>query len=122
MLAATSSVSTRSPYIVRTSYTIPQTALPMGTWAAKNGIKKAFILVSDYGPGLDAQIWFKKGFTEAGGQIVDEVRVPVANRDFSPYLRRIADAKPDAVFTFLPAGEPVPWNREHRSPPSCRGN
>lgn len=107
MLSATSVVVTKSPYMVRSSYTIPQTALPMGQWAAKNKLKKVFSLVSDYGPGLDAETWFKKGFTEAGGQIVGEVRVPLANRDFAPYLQRIKDAKPDAVFTFLPAGEPI---------------
>jgi branched-chain amino acid transport system substrate-binding protein len=107
LLASTSIVSTRSPYLVRTSYTIPQTALPMGQWAAKNKIKKAFVLVADYGPGHDAETWFKKGFTEGGGQIVGEVRVPMNNRDFSPYLQRVRDAKPDAVFAFLQAGEPV---------------
>lgn len=107
LLASTSVVSTRSPYLVRTSYTIPQTALPMGQWAAKNKIKKAFVLVSDYGPGHDAETWFKKGFVDGGGQIVGEVRVPMANRDFSPYLQRVRDAKPDAVFAFLQAGEPV---------------
>lgn len=107
LLASTSVVSTRSPYIVRTSYTIPQTALPMGQWAAKNGIRKAFVMVSDYGPGHDAETWFKKGFTEGGGQIVGELRVPVNNRDFSPFLQRVRDANPDAVFTFLPAGEPI---------------
>ena len=107
MLAATSSVSTKSPYIIKTSYTIAQTAEPMGKWAAKNGIKRAFVLVSDYGPGLDAETWFKKGFTANGGQVVGEVRAPVSTRDFSAFLRRIKDAKPDAVFTFLPAGEPI---------------
>ncbi len=107
MLAATSAVSTKSPYIVRTSYTIPQVAEPMGKWAAKNGIKRAFVLVSDYGPGLDAETWFKKGYTASGGVLVGELRVPLATRDFSPFLRRIKDAKPDAVFTFLPAGEPI---------------
>jgi len=107
LLASTSVVSTRSPYLVRTSYTIPQTALPMGQWAARNKIKKAFVLVSDYGPGHDAETWFKKGFVDGGGQIVGEVRVPMTNRDFSPYLQRVRDAKPDAVFAFLQAGEPV---------------
>jgi branched-chain amino acid transport system substrate-binding protein len=107
MLSATSIVVTKSPYMVRTSYTIPQTAMPMGQWAAKNKMKKVYTLVSDYGPGLDAEKWFKKGFIGAGGEIVGEVRVPLNNRDYSPYLQRIRDAKPDAVFTFLPAGEPI---------------
>ncbi|MFZ4288181.1 ABC transporter substrate-binding protein [Variovorax sp. HJSM1_2] len=107
MLSATSSVVGSSPYLVRTSYTIPQTAWPMGQWAAKSKIKRVFTLVSDYGPGYDAETWFKKGFTEGGGEIVGEVRVPVKNKDFAPFLQRIRDAKPDAVFTFLPAGEPI---------------
>jgi branched-chain amino acid transport system substrate-binding protein len=107
VLASTSAVSTKSPYLVRTSYTIPQMALPMGQWAAKNKIKTAFVLVADYGPGHDAETWFKKGFTEGGGQVVGEVRVPPNNRDFAPFLQRVRDARPDAVFAFLQAGEPV---------------
>ena len=107
MLSSTSAVVTKSPYMVRTSYTIPQTALPMGQWAAKNKLKKVFTLVADYGPGYDAETWFKKGLTESGGQVVGEVRVPAGTREFAPYLQRIKDAKPDAVFTFLQAGEPV---------------
>ena len=107
LLASTSAVSTKSPYLVRTSYTIPQTAQPMGQWAAKNKIKKAFVLVADYGPGHDAQTWFKKGFTDGGGEIVGELRVPPNSRDFAPFLQRVRDANPDAVFAFLQAGEPV---------------
>jgi branched-chain amino acid transport system substrate-binding protein len=79
----------------------------MGQWAAKNGVKRVFSIVADYGPGLDSETFFKKGFTEAGGQIIGEVRVPLANWDFAPFLQRIKDAKPDAVFVFLPAGEPI---------------
>lgn len=107
MLAATSAVSTKSPYIIRTSYTLAQVSLPLGQWAAKNGIKKAFVLVADYGPGHDGATWFKKGFTENGGTIVDEVQVPISNRDFGPYVQRIKNAKPDAVFVFLPVGQPT---------------
>lgn len=107
MLAATSIITTKSPFVARTSYTLPQVALPMGQWAAKNNIKRVFSVVSDYGPGHDSETWFKKGFTEGGGQIVGEVRIPLANRDFGPYMQRVKDAKPDAVFVFMPAGEPV---------------
>jgi branched-chain amino acid transport system substrate-binding protein len=107
LLASTSSVSTKSPYYLRTSYTIPQTAYPMGQWAAKNKIRKAFVLVADYAPGHDAETWFKKGFTENGGQVVGELRVAPNSRDFSAYLQRVSDAKPDAVFVFLQAGDPV---------------
>jgi branched-chain amino acid transport system substrate-binding protein len=107
LLASTSAVSTKSPYYLRTSYTIPQTAYPMGQWAAKNKVRKAFVLVADYAPGHDAQAWFKKGFTEGGGQVVDELRVAPSSRDFSAYLQRVVDANADAVFAFLQAGDPV---------------
>jgi branched-chain amino acid transport system substrate-binding protein len=107
LLAATSAVSTKSPYFLRTSYTIAQTAYPMGQWAAKNRIRKAFVLVADYAPGHDAQAWFKKGFTDAGGEVVGELRVAPGSRDFAAYLQRVADAQPDAVFAFLQAGDPV---------------
>ncbi len=106
-LAGTSIVTTKSPYIVRTSYTNAQVALPMGQWASKNKMKKVFTLVSDYGPGIDTETWFKKGFVDGGGELSGSVRVPVSNREFAPYLQRIKDAKPDAVFIFLPAGEPM---------------
>ena len=104
MNAATSAITTKSPYIVRASMTLPQTSAPIASWAAKNGIKKVFILVADYGPGYDAEAQFKKTFTAAGGEIVDDVRAPVRNPDYGPFLQRIKDAKPDAVFMFLPPG------------------
>jgi branched-chain amino acid transport system substrate-binding protein len=105
MNAATSIITTKSKYIARVSMTLPMISAPMGTWAAKNGIKKVFTLVSDYGPGNDAEAAFKTSFTAAGGSIVDSVKVPLKNPDFSPFLLRIKDAKPDAVFIFVPAGE-----------------
>jgi branched-chain amino acid transport system substrate-binding protein len=105
MNAATSIITTKSKYIARVSMTLPMISAPMGTWAAKNGIKKVFILVSDYGPGNDAEAAFKGSFTAAGGTVVDSVKVPLKNPDFSPFLLRIKDAKPDAVFIFVPAGE-----------------
>ena len=104
MNAATSAITTKSPYIIRTSMTLPQNSAPIATWAAKNGIKKVFTLVADYGPGIDAEAQFKKTFTAAGGQIVGEVRAPVKNPDFAPFLQKIKDTKPDAVFLFLPPG------------------
>jgi branched-chain amino acid transport system substrate-binding protein len=107
MLAATSVITAKSPFVARVSYTLPQAALPMGQWAAKNGIKTVFSLVSDYGPGHDSETFFKKGYTEGGGKLVGEVRVALATRDFAPFLQRIKDAKPDAAFVFLPAGEPI---------------
>lgn len=103
--AATSAVTTKSPYLVRTSHTLPQITAPVATWAAKNGIKKVYTVVADYGPGHDAEAQFKKSFTAAGGQIVGEVRTPVKNPDFAPFLQKIKDTKPDAVFLFVPPGE-----------------
>ncbi|WP_423458574.1 ABC transporter substrate-binding protein [Ottowia sp. VDI28] len=104
MNAATSAITTKSPYIVRTSMTLPQNSAPIATWAARSGIKNVFVLIADYGPGYDAGGQFRKTFTAAGGKVVDEVRVPVNNPDYGPFLQRIKDAKPDAVFLFLPPG------------------
>jgi branched-chain amino acid transport system substrate-binding protein len=104
MNAATSVITTRSPYIVRVSHTLPQDTQPMAQWAAKNGIKRTYTLVSDYGPGVDAEGAFVKAFKAAGGEVIDSVRTPLQNPDFAPYLQRIKDTKPDAVFVFLPPG------------------
>ena len=98
-------MTTKSPYIVRVSMTLPQTAASIAAWAAKNGIGKVFTVVADYGPGHDAENQFKKTFTAAGGKIAGELRVPVRSPDFAPYLQRVKDARPDAVFLFLPSGE-----------------
>ena len=105
MNAASSVVTTRSPYIARFSMTLQQVSAPMAHWAAKNGIRKVYILVSDYAPGLDSEAAFRKAFEADGGSIVDSVRVPLRNPEFAPYVQRIKDAKPDAVFMFVPAGE-----------------
>jgi branched-chain amino acid transport system substrate-binding protein len=105
MNAASSVVTTRSPYIARFSMTLPQVSAPMATWAARNGIKKVYTLVADYAPGIDSETAFKNAFTAAGGQVVDSVRVPLRNPDFAPFVQRIKDAKPEAVFMFVPAGE-----------------
>jgi branched-chain amino acid transport system substrate-binding protein len=105
MNAATSIITTKSPFIARVSMTLPQIATPLGTWAAKNGISSVFTLVSDYGPGIDAETAFKGAFTAAGGKVVDSVRVPLRNPEFAPFIQRIKDAAPQAVFVFVPAGE-----------------
>ena len=106
MNAASSVITTKSPYIARFSFTVAQVTAPLAEWAAKNGIKKVYSLVADYAPGVDAEGSFRKAFTAAGGQVVDAVRVPLKNPDYSPFLQRIKDSKPEAVFIFLPAGEP----------------
>lgn len=105
MNAATSVITAKSPYVARVSMTLAQDAAPLGTWAARNGIKKVFTLVADYGPGIDSENAFKKSFAAAGGQVVDSVRTPLRGPEFAPFLQRIKDARPEAVFVFLPAGE-----------------
>jgi branched-chain amino acid transport system substrate-binding protein len=105
MLAGTSIITERSPYIVRTSFTLAQSSTIIGDWAAKNGIRKIATMTSDYAPGNDALQFFKEHFTAGGGEIVEEVKVPLANPDFAPFLQRMRDSKPDAMFVFVPGGQ-----------------
>ncbi|MES2536785.1 MAG: ABC transporter substrate-binding protein [Pseudomonadota bacterium] len=104
MAAATSSITEASPFIIRTSYTLPQTTLAMADWATKNKITKVVTLVSDYGPGADAEKSFKKRFIGNGGQVMAELRVPLANPDFAPFLQKVRDLSPEALFVFVPSG------------------
>jgi branched-chain amino acid transport system substrate-binding protein len=105
MLAGTSIITERSPYIVRTSFTLAQSSVIIGDWAAKNGIRKVATLTSDYAPGNDALQFFKSRFLAGGGEVVDEVKVPLVNPDFAPFLQRVKDAKPDALYVFVPGGQ-----------------
>ena len=105
MAAGTSIITTKSPYIVRTSFTLPQSSVIIADWAAKNGIKKVVTIVSDYAPGFDAEKSFTDRFKAAGGTVSEAIRVPLANPDFAPFLQRAADAKPDAIFIFVPSGQ-----------------
>jgi branched-chain amino acid transport system substrate-binding protein len=105
MAAATSIITSKSPYIVRSGFTLPQVTWPIAEWAAKNGVKSAVTLVTDYAPGLDAEKTFVQRFTNAGGKIVESLRVPLRNPDYAPFLQRAKDAKPDALFVFVPSGE-----------------
>ena len=98
-------MSTRSPYIVRAGFTLPQVTAPIAEWALKNNIKRVVTMVADYGPGLDAEKTFVKRFTERGGTIVESIRSPLQNPDFAPFLQRAKDAKPDALFIFVPSGQ-----------------
>ncbi len=104
MNAATSVITTKSPYIARTSSTTPQLNYTLGKWAAKNGIKTIYTMVSDYGPGIDAEKWFQKGFKEGGGEVVGSVRFPVANPDFSAFIQAAKDKSPDAIYIWIPGG------------------
>jgi len=102
--AATAMITEKSPFIVRTSFTLPQASAPMADWAFKNGIKKVVTIVTDYGPGIDAEKWFGETFKKDGGEIIQAIRVPLKNPDFAPFLERVKDDKPDAVFVFVPSG------------------
>ena len=104
MAAATSSITEASPFVIRTSFALPQAAVGLADWAPKNNIKKVVTLVSDYGPGIDAEKYFKERFTFNGGQVIDTLRVPMRNPDFAPFLQKVRDAKPDAVYVFVPSG------------------
>jgi len=105
MNAATSVITTKSDYIARVSMTLPQVSAPMGDWAMKNKIGKVVTLVADYGPGIDAEKAFSERLQKNGGKVVEAIRVPLRNPEFAPFIQRIKDARPDAVFVFVPAGE-----------------
>ncbi len=104
MAAATSSITEASPYIVRTSFTLPQASVALADWAPKNGIKKVVTLVTDYGPGIDAERFFKDRLLFNGGTVPESLRVPLRNPDFAPFLQKVRDIKPDALFVFVPSG------------------
>jgi len=105
MNAATAIVITKSPYMVRTSFTVPQLNQTLGTWAEKSGgVKKAYTMVADFGPGIDAEAAFTKGFKDAGGDILGSVRMAVANPDFSAYVSRAKDLSPEGIFVMIPGG------------------
>jgi branched-chain amino acid transport system substrate-binding protein len=104
MNAATSVITTKSPYMVRVSFTVYQLNEALGTWAAKNGVKRAYTLVSDFGPGHDGEAAFIKGFKDAGGEIIGSARYPVANIDFTAFLQRAKDANPDGIYIWVPGG------------------
>jgi branched-chain amino acid transport system substrate-binding protein len=104
MNAATSIIVTKSDFSVRTSLTLPMIGNTAGTWAAKNGVKKAYTMVADFGPGHDAERAFQAAFKAGGGEIVGNVRMPVANPDFSAFVQRAKDLNPEAIFVFVPGG------------------
>ncbi len=105
MNAATSIITTKSPYSVRSSVTLPQVAETFGTWAAKKAnVKKSYTMVTDYGPGHDFENGFQRAFKEAGGEITGSVRFPVANPDFSAFVQRAKDLNPELIMIFIPGG------------------
>jgi branched-chain amino acid transport system substrate-binding protein len=104
MNAATSVITTKSPYMVRTSFTVYQLNEALGAWAYKNGVRKVYTLVSDFGPGHDGEAAFQKGFKDAGGEIIGSARYPTANLDFTAFLQRAKDANPDGIYIWVPGG------------------
>jgi branched-chain amino acid transport system substrate-binding protein len=107
MLSSTSAVVDKSPYFVRTSCTLAQSAMILADWAIRNGIKKVVTLVSDFSPGLEAEATFKARYLPAGGEIAENIRVPLRSPDFSPFLQRARDAEPQAIFAFVPSVQAV---------------
>ena len=105
MAAGTQVIPQRSPFIVRTGFTLPQNTAPIAGWAYRNGIRRVFTLVTDYAPGLDSEKTFLARFKAAGGEIVESVRTPLRNPDYAPFLQRAKDSKADALFVFVPSGE-----------------
>jgi branched-chain amino acid transport system substrate-binding protein len=104
--AATSAITDKSEFFLRTSYTLWQVTVPLAQWAAKNNLKKVVTAVTDYGPGIDAETAWKSEFTKQGGTVVESIRMPIATTDFSPFLQRIKASGAQAVYTFLPGGPP----------------
>jgi branched-chain amino acid transport system substrate-binding protein len=112
MAAATSIVTERSPYIVRTSFAQAQPVVVIADWQARHGMKKVVSMVSDFAPGYDSETFFKDSFTRAGGQVVEALRIPLQNPDFAPFLQRARDAMPDGLFVFVPAGQAAALMRQ----------
>jgi len=109
MNAATSIITTKSQYMVRTSLTTPQVNEALGQWAATKGkVKKVYTMVSDFGPGLDAEGAFQRGFKEAGGEVIGQVKMPVANPDFSAFVQRAKDLNPESIYIWVPGGAQPP--------------
>jgi branched-chain amino acid transport system substrate-binding protein len=108
MNAAASIVTTKSPYMARVSFTLPQLNEPLGAWAYKNGVRKVYSMVADFAAGHDAEAAFQGAFKAAGGEIIGSVRYPVANPDFSAFVQRAKDLNPEAIFVFVPGGSQSP--------------
>jgi branched-chain amino acid transport system substrate-binding protein len=112
MISGTSVVTDRSPYYVRTSFTLGQQAGIIADWAIKNGSKKAVAVLSDWAPGGEAGKVFEQHFTQGGGQLLETLKVPLANPDFAPFLQRAHDLQPDTLFVFVPAGQAGTFARQ----------
>jgi branched-chain amino acid transport system substrate-binding protein len=112
VVSGASAVTDKSPYYVRTSFTLGQQSGIIADWAIKNGSKKAVSILSDWAPGGEAGKVFAANFTKGGGHILDTLEVPLANPDFSPFLQRAHDLQPDTLFVFVPAGQAGTFARQ----------
>jgi branched-chain amino acid transport system substrate-binding protein len=113
MAAGTSVITERSPYIARTSFTLPQSSTIIADYALKKNMKKIVTIVSDYAPGADAEKSFTETLKAGGGSVVESIKVPLASPDFAPFLQRAADAKPDAIFVFVPSGQGATFMKQY---------
>jgi branched-chain amino acid transport system substrate-binding protein len=113
MAAGTSVITERSPYIARTSFTLPQSSVIIADYALKNNLKKVVTMVSDFAPGADAEKSFSEQFKAGGGTVLEAIKVPLANPDFAPFLQRAADAKPEAIFIFVPSGQGATFMKQY---------
>jgi branched-chain amino acid transport system substrate-binding protein len=102
MSSGASITTTKSPYFVRAGFILSPQSWIMGEWTFKNGSRKVVTLVNDWAPGIEAETAFKTRFTQVGGEILESIRLPLANPDFAPFLQRIADLKPDTAFIYFP--------------------
>ena len=112
MAAGTSSITEASPFVTRTSVTLPQVSVGMAEWSNKVGIKKVVTLVADYGPGYDAEKFYADRVTLNGGTVMEKLRTPLRSPDFAPILQKVRDLKPDALFVFLPSGQGAPFMKQ----------
>jgi branched-chain amino acid transport system substrate-binding protein len=92
----------RSPYMVRTTFTLGQSSSVIADWAVQNGAKRIVTIVTDWPPGLESEAAFKDRVLKGGAQIVESMRVPFANPDLPPFLQRARDLNPDTLFVYFP--------------------
>ena len=104
---ATSVIVDKSPYIVRIGNTNWQPTVPIAEYAAKHNCARATLIITDYAPGADSIEAFKYGFMKAGGKQVEVIKVPIGTTDFSAYMQKAKDSKPDCLYPFLPGGPMV---------------
>jgi branched-chain amino acid transport system substrate-binding protein len=112
MLSSTTAVVEKSPFFVRTSCTLAQSSAIMADWAMKKRLSKAVTLVTEFAPGLEAEETFTDNYKAAGGQVVEAIRVPLRGSDFAPFLQRVKDASPQALFVFIPSTQAAVFARQ----------